>query len=216
MRHSTFMLSLIGLLLVTGTTLATPIPNPQPGVLADDLDDSGYFTPGSPLFVFEVSDVGESVVGVGSTFGFYFEGSDVNDPTNLITIFEPTDTTGDQSSVNFASGIVVDIEDAIVQNTFSGSGDIGFFLTLNAFGGLTLFSDPLLNDNDLDWMGAFPFIVDPTRVAVWFIDPATGGLLGVDVVAPLTPAENISEPSALLLMLSLTLLLPIARRRWSA
>jgi hypothetical protein len=182
-----------------GVAVATPIPNPAPTVLANDLEGTGYFTPSSTIFSVEIFDVGQFLNLTPTTFGFFFSGQNVSNPANLIPIFETTDLVNNQAAVNFGSGIVVDVDQGVVQNTFSGSGNIGFYVTLNAFGGRTLFSDPLLNGGT-DYFGAFPFLSNPTQFGLNFYDTSTNALIHFVVVNGLTPAVSVPEPSSFLLL----------------
>jgi hypothetical protein len=184
---------------LVNVAVAVPIPNPTPTVLGNDVDDTGYFTPNATIFSVEVFDAGQFLNRTPSTFGFFFHGQDVSNAANLIPIFETTDLVNHQAAVNFGAGIVVDVDQGVVQNTFSGAGDIGFYLTLNSFGGGTLFSDARLNGGT-DYFGAFPYLASGTRFALEFYDSSTNSLISFVVVNGLTPIIGVPEPSTFALL----------------
>ena len=64
------------------------LPNPYPASLADDIQGSGYFAHTDGVFFQEFFDVGPALSLQGSEFGFFFAGTDINDPINLIPIFD--------------------------------------------------------------------------------------------------------------------------------
>ena len=153
-----FLLSaliLIGVLVFKSNGLTTPFPNPDPSSLGNDLDDPGVFMYSDPVITVEVFDLGEADTGVGNTFGFFFE----DNPTNIFTIFDPLDTNSQLAVIDFTAGIVFDTEDDAVQDTFTGSGNIGFFLTPDpAYGLGTLYTIPSLNQGGEDLAATFPIL----------------------------------------------------------
>ncbi len=187
---------------VTFNASATPLTNPKPTDLLEDLDGSGYFTPAVGILAIEVLDIFESFALPGSSFGFFFEGADVNNSANLFTIFSSTDVSNDQAVIDFTTGFVFDIEEATIESSFTGSGNIGFFLTLNALGGFNLFSDSSLNSG-VDWFGAFPFIAAPENLALFFQGATPTDLLSLHVVSGLTSVPVPEPASAFLLLLGL-------------
>lgn len=163
---------------------ATPFANPDPINLLDDIDGSGYFMPepGVSLGI-ELFDI---ALNPGSTFGFFFQGSDLNDPANLIVLFDETDAVGNTVLIDFANGYAVDGDASdflnnvfVIQSTFTPSvGPIGFFFQAPTLP--PLFSDASLNSG-FDVMGAFPAIGQPTTYALLFDAPGIG-VLGLEVV----------------------------------
>jgi hypothetical protein len=170
------------------------IPNPDPASLADDIQGSGYFAYDDQVYFKEWFDVGPILGLQGSEFGFFFAGTDITDPVNLIPIFDASDI-GMQNRlalVDFAAGNVYDLDQGnVLQNTFTGTGNIGFYFSLDPLSGVpTLFSDPVLN-SDVDVVGTYPALGQPPNqflIAFQYPD-GTGGydsLLfeGVSGIAP--------------------------------
>ncbi len=179
--------------------IALPLTNPSPASLLGDIDGSGYFKPLDTILAIEVHDLFETFLVEGSSFGFFFEGTDVTDSSNLFPIFNSDDTSSDQAVVNFLTGVVYDVENAAIETFFTGSDNIGFYLTLNAVpGDPSIFSDPSLNYG-ADWFGMFPFIADPNLAMLAFENPATGEVLGLDIISGLEPV-SVSEPASVLLI----------------
>ncbi|PCI76904.1 MAG: hypothetical protein COB20_09480 [SAR86 cluster bacterium] len=101
-----------------------------------------------------------------------------------------------------------DIEESTIENSFTGSGNTGFFLTLNALGGDSLFSDSSLNFG-VDWFGVFPFIAAPENLALVFQNSSPTQQFSLHVVSGLT---SVPEPSSILLTLLGLTGLGIARK----
>ena len=147
---------------------AALIPNPFPASLADDIQGSGYFTHADQIYIQEQFDVGPTIGAFiqGSEFGFFFAGSDITDPINLVQIFDSSDIGRQKrlARVDFATGNVYDLDEGdVIQNTFTGSGDIGFYFKLDPTLGVpTLYSDPFLNI-DGDVVGAYPTLDPPAN-----------------------------------------------------
>jgi len=143
------------------------IPNPDPSTLADDIQGSGYFAPADEVYFQESLDIGPLLFGLpGSEFGFFFAGTDITDPLNLIPIFDASDA-GSQNRlarVDFTTGSVIDLDEGnVVQNTFTGMGNIGFYFSLDPISGVpTLFSDPFLNSG-LDVVGTYATLEPPVN-----------------------------------------------------
>ncbi len=202
-------IALIGSVGLAANSDAIPFPNPAPTTFADDLDDLGIFFPSDLVVTFEIFDLGALAPAfAGNTFGFFF----VTDPANLITIFDPLDQDPDPSTpddkqigvVNFLTGTVIDWDELTVQDTFSGIGNIGFFLTPDASFGLpTLFTVPSLNPLGLDFSGTFPRLGVPENFLLSFAvqNQLTGQPinLGFEFVAGISP---VSEPATLILLAS--------------
>ena len=177
-------------LALAGNANAISFPNPNPAVLGDDLDDPGIFTHGEAVVTLEIFDLAEFVVPpwfAGSIFGFYFKGSDVNDPNNRITIFSPVDISfvpffppSQVAATDFSTGVVTDVDNALdgdsstdpLQSTFSGSGDIGFFLG---------FPNPATLDPDDPFNPDDPAVFDPDNYLYLFTEPSLNE--GIDVAA---------------------------------
>ncbi|MCP5125163.1 MAG: hypothetical protein H6973_05865 [Gammaproteobacteria bacterium] len=180
---------------------ATPFANPDPTTLLDDIDGSGYFIPepGGSLGI-KLSDIAS---GPGSIFGFFFQGSDISDPANLIVLFDETDAVNDIVLVDFAVGFSYDHEDSVVQSTFTPMSGvpIGFFFQVPTLP--PLFSDASLNSG-FDVMGAFPALGQPTTYALLFDAPGIG-VLGLDVV---TGIRAVPTPGVAALLV--TGLMPLA------
>lgn len=172
--------------------------NPDPSSYANDIGTK-YFSPNSAALVLEASDLGE-LLGAGSRFGFYFEGTDVSNPTNLIDIFDATDSTGNLAYIDFGIRGVFDLDAGIVQSSFSGFGNIGFFLGLNPLlaggTGIFLFTDPTLNPGGIDVASVFAQLTAPENVFIGFSVPGVAVPLSFHVVAGVHP---VPEPSLLAL-----------------
>jgi hypothetical protein len=206
------MRATIVLLVFAGQAGATLLPNPDSSVFGNDLDDLGIFVPSDPLVVIELYDLGPLIPVGGSTFGFFFDGSDVSNPANLVTLFDPSDQDPDPggpgsilqlAGVDFAGGNVYDIDDNSIQSTFSGTGNVGFFLTLDPVLGLsTLFSVASLNPGGVDHMATYPILGPPGNdylTGFWTPDPSTGELvaLGFEMNVGMNP---VPEPATILLL----------------
>jgi hypothetical protein len=182
------------------------IPNPDPANLADDVQGSGYFAHVDQVYFQEFFDIGPALGLQGSEFGFFFAGTDITDPINLIPIFDSSDI-GSQNRlarVDFAAGNVYDLnEDNIIQNTFTGSGNIGFYFSLDPFSGVpTLFSDPFLN-SDVDVFGTYPSLDPPANeflIAFQYPD-GTGGYDSL-LFEGVSGIEPVPLPGTLLLFCS--------------
>ena len=182
------------------------IPNPDPDNLADDIQGSGYFAHADQVYFQEFFDIGPALGLQGSEFGFFFAGTDITDPLNLIPIFDSSDI-GSQNrlaQVDFAVGNVHDLDEGnVIQNTFTGTGNIGFYFSLDPLSGVpTLFSDPLLN-SDLDVVGTYPSLDPPTNeflIAFQYPD-GTGGYDSL-LFEGVSGIEPVPLPGTLLLFCS--------------
>ncbi|KPK36926.1 MAG: hypothetical protein AMK70_00625 [Nitrospira bacterium SG8_35_1] len=190
------------------------ILNPDPSTYGAD-DGTEIFMPAQQFLGIEIIDVLGGLPGL-STFGFFFEGSDVNDISNRYTIFDtydqdtnPADAPGLQVAIiDFASRNVFDADDQnflinpllSVQDTFNGSGNIGFFLDVNiSDGAFTLFSVPELNNGGKDSMATFPVLSSPQDYLLGFEEPVTGTFLGFNLMNGITPSP-VPEPGTIILM----------------
>ncbi len=182
------------------------IPNPDPANLSDDIQGSGYFAHADQVYFQEFLDIGPALGLQGSEFGFFFAGTDITDPLNLIPIFDSSDI-GSQNrlaQVDFAVGNVHDLDEGnVIQNTFTGTGNIGFYFSLDPLSGVpTLFSDPLLN-SDLDVVGTYPSLDPPTNeflIAFQYPD-GTGGYDSL-LFEGVSGIEPVPLPGTLLLFCS--------------
>lgn len=206
-KKKSYLLLAIGLLLALLTPMhlrAAIMPNPDPNVYGDDLQDSGYFTHHDQVFFSEVFDLGPFLGVQSSEFGFFFSGADVNDPTNLIPIFDSSDigVLGRLALVDFSAGIVFDLDENSVQNTFSDSGDIGFYISLDpSLGVPSFFTDPALNTDGLDLAGTFPTLeTTDSRLLLTFQFPNDSG--GYDPLAfeSIDGVDPVPLPGTLLLL----------------
>jgi hypothetical protein len=220
-RLSYVVIFLMCTMMVAGHVNATPYPTPADITIGgttysfgSDLDDTGIFIHSPNIVTFEFLDAGALAPGSvwgGSFFGMYFEGSDVSDPANLITIFDNFDTAPlSQTNVDFSTGQVFDVTNSTVQDTFTpSSGNIGFFLAPDPALGFA--SDPVLgfpilySEEALNPLGdvaaTFPILGvagDPYMLTfnVPSIQPIT---ISAHVVGGITP---IPEPATLLMLSS--------------
>ena len=189
--------------LAAQTAAAVPMANPAPGFFAEDTEGA-YVQPGPALFAFELFDLADGI----AAFGFHFAG----DPGTLIELFGADDVgPGQSAAVDFAAGIVGDLDALDLQASFTPTlvpGPIGFWIDL---GGFTLFSDAALNGG-LDVAGIFPLLGDPSVIGVTFSDPTPGGLgvLSLDVISGAS-AITVPEPTSLGLLFAGS---PACGARW--
>lgn len=186
---------LIGLLLVAGNAAAIPVP---PGFNPDD--GTELFTPDGQLLSIELFDIADALGATsGLAFGFYFAA----DPGTLIEIMDVADVTPSSALIDFASGVVADLDEGgTLQTVFTPAvGPIGFYLQGPAG---TLFTQSLLNGG-LDVAETFSAIgATPTSYLIGFEVPNAGTpdiLLGLNLVVGVT---RVAEPASTgLLMLGL-------------
>lgn len=186
---------LAGALLISQSAMATQFLNPFPGVLEDDIDGTGLFSPEPIALSTEFLDVFDT----SAEFGFFTS----SDPGTLVPIFEAGDLTGESALIDFATGYVFDVEDAAGQNVFSPVSDpIGFYLDLPGIA--TLYSVPEMNFGGLDGFGAYR-TVGGDDFNLMFLVPGTAptldSLLSWHTVSGLTPvAAQVPTPMPLALI----------------
>jgi hypothetical protein len=144
-----------------------------------------------------------------SSFGFYF----ATDPDTLITIFGPEDEAlASEATIDFNAGEVFDVDDAMVQSTFTDLGTaIGFWFDVGEpVGPLTIFTQSSLTVAGADSF-SLPSSSDPNRYALAFSVPEGGDTpIAIEVVDGITP---VPESSAALLFASGLVGLAVWRRR---
>jgi hypothetical protein len=205
-------LSLLVLLTVLSMFAVAPaeavITNPAPGLFGDD-DGGALFLPMENVLSAEIFDLGGLVA--DSEFGFFF----ANSSETLIPIFEVGDQRPPQqwARIDFGAGEVWDGDENVLQNTFSGSGLIGFYLLVtNLPGGedFLAFSVPSMNPDGLDLFASFPSLFVETGYLFGFESPEVRVPVSFNVAVGLQKAP---VPATPLLMLAGLAALVAARRK---
>ena len=181
------------------------IVNPRPDLFGAD-DGSELFEPCSCLLAVEGFDLFDKYNLGGSTFGFFFCGTDPNDPGNLIPVFEPDDVrvNGDRpkAAVDFINGIVRDMDEGgDIQNTFTpGTGNIGFFLQADPekYDPIILFTVASLNLGGVDAAATFPHLMKANTYLIGFELPDAGITLAYEAIRGIAPVP-VPEPETLIL-----------------
>lgn len=183
---------------------AASIVNPSPGIFGDDIG-AKYFNPSAASIPFEVYDPLEA--GFLTSFGFYFRGADLSNPSNVGIIFDATDLSlvGTQIAViDFVNGFVVDVDGGnTLKDVFSGSGQIGFFFmfidpaTNNA---VSIFSDPGLNPDGLDHVASFRGLSDPSFYLLGFEVAFPGQAPATVAFEAITALNSVPAPGTLALI----------------
>ena len=192
------------LVLSTGSASATVT---FPGFNPDD--GSELFLPNNTLVSVEFFDILDLIPPAGGLeFGFYF----ATDPNARITIFDTSDVPPTSvASINFTTGVVFDVDDSVLQDTFTaGIAPIGFYIES---GPSVLYTQSSLNIGGLDSAETLPQIIDPFNYMIGFeIPDGSGGelLLALEFVGDLqplpTPPQATPAPtSASLLLMGLML-----------
>jgi hypothetical protein len=178
----------------TGSVSAT-IVNPNPVMWGND-NGSETFSPGLFAGTVELYDI-LGGLGAGTTFGFYF----IDNPGDLITVFDPADQTMSgnvqSATINFGTGVVRDADAGFsLQDLFPVStSDIGFFLSIETLAGIdTIYTEHVLNPLLLDLSATFPSWTDPDQYLIGFENSST---LYFGLVNGVTSA--VPEPSTLVL-----------------
>lgn len=191
------VMTLIGVLIFAENASAIPWTNPDPSTYGDDLDDSGLFVLQDIVIAAEIFDLG-GLLGMESTFGFFFEGVDVTNTDNLVTIFDPLDVGG-VAAINPSTGIVYDVDEGVVQDTFMGAGNIGFFLTVED---ATLFTVSSLNPGGQDFAATFPILGAPENdfLIGFMLDNSELGSVLPLAYERIRGVAPVPEPATLLLL----------------
>lgn len=167
------------------------ILNPDTLSFYGDNKGETFFT-STPTFTVETFDL-FNTTGVGAEFGFYFVGS----PSTLIPIFDSNDVLG-SAAIDFAGGLVIDIEDQFPQSLFFGSDEpVGFYLRAE---GVTVYTESSLNTGGIDVAATFPSILDPSLYMIGFEIPIAGSLTTVayELVGGI---KRVEEPGAIYLII---------------
>lgn len=218
MRKKTFVMGMTGerkgkliLPLILFFLVLFPIPsqatiiNPLPGKFGSD-DGTQLFDPCQCMAALEGYDLSDTGNLTGSTFGFFYWGTDLSDPNNLITLFDPLDKIVDgqrpKATVDFVNGIVYDVDAGVIQGTFNPlGGHIGFFFEPDA----TLYPDALFTvaslNGGVDVAATFPHLTLDKTYLIGYEIPNTNTTLAFEVVKGITPvAVPVPEPETLYLL----------------
>ena len=153
------LIGIAALLSVSALSIAAPLP--PLGYNADV--GASLFAHTDTAVAIELVDDGQTSPPPGGwTFGFYF----ASDPGTLITIFDADDDSQAYALIDFANGLVIDVEDNAPQTGFTTSANpIGFFVTLEIG---TIYSQSYLNPGLVDLGFAFQSINDPSLYLIGF------------------------------------------------
>ena len=218
-----FLIALWNLFLFESISSAT-LTNPSSDTLFDD-DGTEIFTPKSLVWNLELLDIG-GYFGPAE-FGFFFAGTDPTMETNRTTIFGKDDQyylggVLQMASINFNTRIVRDLNDWSIEDSFTGSGNIGFYYMCNPnpIGGIDLPPLALYSLSDYnggtDYVGTFRSKNLPNTYLLGFEIPETYPVAsGIPVAfAIVSGVSPVPEPSTLLLLGSgLAGLIPLLRKK---
>jgi hypothetical protein len=159
------------------------IVNPRPASFGPDDGTELWIPCAACMTSIEGYDLSDTRGYDGSTFGFFFMGSDLSNPDNLITIFDPTDrihgSTNPRAAIDFYHGKVYDVDAGnTIQDTFipQHHPKIGFFLQADPdLYPNTLFTVSSLNPGGADAAATFPALQHPN------FPTAVSYLLGFEV-----------------------------------
>ena len=192
-------------LVLAATPAGAALVNPLPGVYGDD-DGTETFVPGEGILAIELMDHGDVLP---TAFGFFF----VSDPATYIPLFGVEDQNPDPGGpgsvtqlalADMAAGLVYDLDAGnALQNTFSGSGEIGFWLFVDATsrggGPMVLHSIPSMNPGGLDLCSTFPLLSQSGVYMIGFEEPSSGATLALEAVVGVNPAA-VPEPGSWILL----------------
>ena len=170
------------------------IINPNTAVWGND-DGTQLFSHSNVSINIEAYDL-LGALGADSTFGFFFSSA----PGDLITVFGAEDqNTGSDpqvASINFTTGNVFDVDDVVLQSTFTpGSGSIGFFYS-NPLISSDIFTVAAYNSGGTDLAATFPSLTTTGKYLIGF-ETLGHQTVYFDVVLGVTP---VPEPSSLMLL----------------
>ncbi|MBI4714841.1 MAG: PEP-CTERM sorting domain-containing protein [Nitrospirae bacterium] len=201
-KGSLVLFLILFLLVVFPAPSQSTIVNPRPDLFGSD-DGTQLFDHCRCMAALEGYDLSDKGSYTGSTFGFFYWGTDLNDPNNFITLFDPADEIVNgqrpKASVDFLNGIVYDVDAGVIQDTFTPlAGHIGFFLEPDA----TLYPDALftvasLNPGGVDAAATFPHLTLTKTYLLGYEIPNTNTTLAFEVVRGITP---VPEPGTLYLL----------------
>jgi len=189
----------IGLLFAAAGAQATVV-NPAPGAFGPD-DGTQAFIPNDLNASIELVDP------LSGEFGFFF----LSDFATLIPIFDSVDAAGDVAAISFGAGVVYDVEDAAIQNTFTaGIAPVGFYLKIPSLP--TIYTVNALNVAGLDLVATFPSLAPIDLYLLGFEFPTPRGFvtLAYELTLGFTP---VPEPSTYALFFLGLLVIGIASRR---
>jgi hypothetical protein len=144
--------------------------NPDPSIFGED-DGSELFVPLETVLMAEIYDFG-GLLDLPSEFGFFF----ADNPGTLIPVFESADQRPPQqsASINFATGEIWDLDEngglGALQNTFVGSGSIGFYADFRPVAQFIWYSVAAMNPQG-DLFSSFPVLIEPTGYLLAFESP---------------------------------------------
>jgi hypothetical protein len=203
----------IGLFAVSANAVPVGSTSPIPGF---DVDSGAeLFLPENTVVSFEIADVLGSVA--LNTFSFYFE----SDPGTLISIFAADDQAPpDQgASIDFVNGIVLDLDAAAVQSTFTPLDEaIGFVFVFDfqpgVPGGEGAAWSQVAYNGGVDAVGTYQSTSDPLTSLITL--ELNGNFFAVESASGIDPIQPIPEPASPLLFGAGILIVGAAVRRSNA
>ncbi|MBI4698543.1 MAG: PEP-CTERM sorting domain-containing protein [Nitrospirae bacterium] len=190
------MALLFNIIIFASNVFAIPMQNPLPGIVEDDLDDLGYFSPNSIVLIEKKYDAPLSSGYNGTRFGFFYQGNDVTNPDNLNLLF---DSSSQVALINFVAGTISNLDTGTSQTFTPLSSNIGFYIVMDPVLGFpAFFTDPLLNGGT-DVAGTFPLIGMLDSYLNTFEIPGVVTLTW-ELSQGITPVNPVPEPSTMLLL----------------
>ena len=203
-----FLIIIMCILFLAGNVSAEVIlPSPYNAGFGPD-DGTELFYPGVYESNFEAFDISGIYSVFDVEFGFYFASS----PLNKHVIFSPDDqdTTSDESDpqsalVNFAAGYVYDWDDSVTESIFTPSLDeaIGFYINItNTFtnDSLYLYTEEARNDSNIDMVGTFPLLSNPSKYFIGFANPDDTSIYPFLTLEYVQNVNPVPEPATLSLL----------------